>query len=66
MQGFIIGNNESHFPEGMEQLGQWLKEGKLKSTETILHGFDNLPTVLLGLFNGENTGKMIMSHKLFI
>jgi len=60
MQGFIIGNYESHFPKGMEQLGQWVKQGKLKSTETILNGFDKLPTALLGLFKGENTGKMIV------
>jgi len=60
MQGFIIGNYESHFPEGMVKLGQWVKEGKLKSTETIVQGFDKLPEALLGLFKGENTGKMIV------
>jgi len=41
-------------------LGQWVKEGKLKTTETIVHGFDKLPTALLGLFRGENTGKMLV------
>jgi len=60
MQGFIIGNYESRFPEGMQHLGQWLKEGKLKTIETIVHGFDELPTAFLGLFKGENTGKMIV------
>lgn len=60
MQGFIIGNYESRFTIGMEQLGQWVKEGKLKSTETIVHGFEKLPAALLGLFKGENTGKMIV------
>lgn len=60
MQGFIIGNYESQFPTGIKQLGQWVKEGKLKSTETIIHGFDKLPTALLGLFKGENTGKMVV------
>jgi len=60
MQGFIIGNYESHFSEGMQHLGQWVKEGKLKTTETIVHGFDKLPTALLGLFRGENTGKMLV------
>jgi len=60
MQGFIIGNYANRFQEGTERLAQWVKEGKLKSTETILHGFDKLPTALLGLFKGENTGKMIV------
>lgn len=60
MQGFIIGNYESRFPEGMLHLEQWIKEGKLKTIETVLHGFDKLPLALLGLFKGENTGKMIL------
>ena len=60
MQGFIISNYKSYFPEGVKQLGQWLKEGKLKFTETIIQGFDQLPAALLGLFKGENIGKMIV------
>jgi len=60
MQGFIIGNYANLFSEGTAQLSQWVNEGKLKSTETIVHGFDKLPNALLGLFNGDNTGKMIV------
>ena len=33
---------------------------KLKFTETNEHGFENLPAALLGLFKGDNTGKMIV------
>ena len=44
----------------MQQLAQWVKEGKIKTTETIEHGFENLPKALLGLFKGKNTGKMIV------
>ncbi len=60
MQGFIVSNFQPWFPEGIQKLGQWVKEGKLKFTETIEHGFENLPKALLGLFNGENTGKMVV------
>lgn len=60
MQGFIVSNFQEHFPEAIKHLSQWLKEGKLKFTETIEHGFENLPQALLGLFKGENTGKMIV------
>jgi NADPH-dependent curcumin reductase CurA len=60
MQGFIIGNFQSEFPEGIKQLATWVKEGKIKSTETIEHGFEKLPQALLGLFKGDNTGKMIV------
>ena len=60
MQGFIVSNFQSEFPEGIKQLATWVKEGKLKSTETIEHGFEKLPHALLGLFKGDNTGKMIV------
>ena len=60
MQGFIISNFSADFPEGMTHLSKWVKEGKLKFTETIENGFDHLPTALIGLFKGENTGKMIV------
>ena len=60
MQGFIIGNFQARFPEGIQMLAQWIEEGKLKFTETIEHGFENLPKALLSLFKGKNTGKMIV------
>jgi NADPH-dependent curcumin reductase CurA len=60
MQGFIIGNYKSQFAEGTDALAGWLKEGKLKSSQTIVEGFAQLPKALLGLFSGKNTGKMIV------
>ncbi len=60
LQGFIISNYQSRFPEGIQQLAQWLTAGKLKYTETIIHGFTQLPVALIGLFKGENKGKMVV------
>ncbi len=60
MQGFIVGNYQSQFTEGSKQLATWIKEGKLKFKETIVKGFDQLPEALLGLFEGDNIGKMIV------
>jgi NADPH:quinone reductase len=60
MQGFIVGNFQSQFPEGINQLAAWIKEGKLSFIETIEKGFEKLPAALIGLFHGENTGKMIV------
>lgn len=60
MEGFIVNDYKDEFSEGSLQLAKWLEEGKLKSTETIIHGFDKLPNALLGLFSGVNTGKMIV------
>lgn len=60
MQGFIVGNYQSQFSEGSKQLAAWVKEGKLKYKETSVKGFDKLPAALLGLFEGDNIGKMIV------
>jgi NADPH:quinone reductase len=60
MQGFIVSNFKDSFAEGTKQLSHWINEGKLKYIETIKKGFDNLPNALLGLFEGDNIGKMIV------
>lgn len=60
MKGFIVSDYQSRFSEGIQQLSQWVKEGKLKYKETIVEGFDKLPEALLGLFSGNNIGKMIV------
>lgn len=60
MKGFNVSDYKSQFPEAMHDLSKWVKEGKMKYTETIIQGFDHLPNALLGLFKGENIGKMII------
>lgn len=60
MQGFIVSNYQSRFSEGNKQLAAWVKDGKLKYEETIVKGFDKLPSALLGLFEGDNIGKMVV------
>ena len=64
MQGFIVGSYQSRFPEGIQQLTKWVKENRLTFKETIVHGFDQLPAAFIGLFDGENIGKMIVEAKI--
>ncbi|WP_159020413.1 NADP-dependent oxidoreductase [Algibacter sp. L3A6] len=60
MQGFIVSNYAEKFPEAMKHLSGWLAEGKLTYTETIVDGFNNIPTAFIDLFEGKNKGKMIV------
>ena len=60
MKGFIVRDYAEHFPEAVQQLAQWIKEGKLSYRETILQGFDKLPEAFIGLFTGKNTGKLLV------
>lgn len=61
IQGFIVNDYQGLFSEATEHLSRWVKDEKLKFIETVIHGFEQLPAALLGLFSGENTGKMIVS-----
>lgn len=60
MQGFIVNNYSARFGEGIQQLAQWLGEGKLTYKETIVDGFEKLPDTFIGLFHGKNTGKLLV------
>ncbi|GET30900.1 NADP-dependent oxidoreductase [Prolixibacter sp. SD074] len=63
MQGFIIGNYANRLPEGLARLTDWVKKGKLKHRETVIKGFEKLPEAFIGLFDGVNTGKLIVETK---
>jgi len=60
MQGFIISDYAARFAEGINALGQWLAQGKLKYAENIVEGFENTPQAFLGLFAGDNLGKQLV------
>jgi NADPH-dependent curcumin reductase CurA len=60
MQGFIVSNFQSQFPEAIAELSEWLRDGKIHPSETIVEGFESLPKAFIGLFSGKNTGKMIV------
>jgi len=60
MSGFIVSDYADQFPEGMKQLTEWYKEGKLTNSETIVEGFDQIPAAFIGLFEGKNEGKMVV------
>lgn len=60
MQGFIVNDYEVSFPRAIAQLSQWLGEGKLKYNETVVEGFDQIPQAFMDLFEGKNTGKMVV------
>ena len=37
-----------------------MAEGKLKAQETVVEGFEQLPIAINMLFDGENTGKLVV------
>jgi len=60
VEGFIVLDFAQRFGEATAQLGQWLKEGKLKHRETIVEGLEKAPEAINYLFDGNNIGKLIV------
>lgn len=45
-------------------MNTWVNEGKLKSADTIRNGsIEDAPQILVELFEGKNTGKMLLEIK---
>lgn len=60
MQGMLILDFFQRFGEAYQYLSKLFKEGKLKNKSTIVEGFDNVPNALAAIFDGANTGKMLV------
>jgi NADPH-dependent curcumin reductase CurA len=60
MQGFIVSDFLDMVPQFFADMGGWIGAGKIKWQETVLDGIENAPRAFLGLFTGENIGKMLV------
>lgn len=60
MIGFRIHLYANQYPQARAQLSQWIREGKLKDQNTICEGFEKIPEHFVKLFEGANTGKLMV------
>jgi NADPH-dependent curcumin reductase CurA len=60
MTGFVVIDYAARFAEAAQEMGGWIAAGKLKSFEDVADGLETFPDTLLRLFNGENTGKLVL------
>tara|TARA_R110002110_G_scaffold85816_1_gene223268 strand:+ start:10002 stop:11015 length:1014 start_codon:yes stop_codon:yes gene_type:complete len=60
MQGFLILDYKARFPEAIAQLATWVREGKLARNEHILEAADTAPGAIKMLYEGKNTGKLLV------
>jgi NADPH-dependent curcumin reductase CurA len=42
------------------ETGRYFREGKLKHRETVVNGIENAVSAFIGLFEGQNVGKMVV------
>ena len=60
LEGFIVLDHFGRAGEIVPQLAGWMAEGKLKAQETVVEGFEQLPVAINMLFDGGNTGKLVV------
>ncbi len=59
-QGFLVSGYADRFPEGCEQLTQWLHSGQLKYREDVAQGIEAAPQAFIGMLQGRNEGKQLV------
>jgi len=60
MKGFVVYEFNHLREQFLTDMRQWMREGRMKYQETIMDGIENAPAALIGLLQGENTGKMLV------
>jgi NADPH-dependent curcumin reductase CurA len=60
MKGLIVRDWLDRQGEFEKEVGAYLRSGKLKNKETVVEGLDQAEGAFIGLFKGENIGKMVV------
>lgn len=61
IQGMIVNDHADRQADFLRDMTAWVREGKIKVRETIIPGLENAPTAFLGLFSGQNVGKLLVA-----
>ena len=63
MEGMIVFDYVDRYPEAIQNLVLWMKEGRLTGREHIVDGLETFPETLLKLFSGDHFGKLVIRVK---
>ncbi len=58
--GIIVFDYANRFQEGINDIADWLKAGKIHTKEDIDEGLENFPATLIKLYTGQNFGKLLL------
>jgi NADPH-dependent curcumin reductase CurA len=61
MEGYAVNHFAEQFEDAEQQLASWLEEGRLKLPEHVETGIENFGATLCMLFEGGNTGKLLLA-----
>ena len=60
MKGFLVLDYKDRYGEAIAQLATWIREGRLKDREHILEGAEAARGAIEMLYQGRNTGKLLV------
>jgi NADPH2:quinone reductase len=60
MKGFVVLDHPDRFPEAIGALAELLGAGRLQFDETVVDGLEHARDALNQLFEGTNTGKLLV------
>ncbi|MEQ8818389.1 MAG: NADP-dependent oxidoreductase [Thalassobaculum sp.] len=61
IQGFIVSDRAAqHQKAFIEEVGAYIRDGRIKYRETVTEGLENAPRAFIGLLRGENFGKQLV------
>jgi NADPH-dependent curcumin reductase CurA len=60
VEGFLVFQFADKYPQGLSQLAEWVKSGRIKYRESVIDGIENAPRAFLGMLQGENIGKQLV------
>ena len=59
LRGFLV-LDYTGTREAVAAIGGWIREGRIKTEETVAEGLENAPVVLNRLFDGSHRGKLVL------
>ena len=60
IEGFIVADYQHRFHEAFGPLTEWLKDGRLRYRTDMVDGLEHAPLAVNRLFEGGNTGKLMV------
>jgi hypothetical protein len=60
LQGFIVSDHANRRLQFEHDMRAWIAANQIKWEETVVTGIENAPKAFIGLFTGDNIGKMLV------
>src|SRR5215217_888979 len=60
IRGFIVSDFAARHGDFLQDMSQWVREGKVKHKEFVTEGLDSAPAAFMGLLKGANFGKQLV------